>query len=137
MRGLKDKVVLITGAAGGIGQAIVARFLDEGARIIALDRDKDGLESLHRRFPLLNRTVICDVANPAEVNMVFKSLETPDILINNAGISLRHAFLEIEAEEWQQVMAVNLNGVFFIAQQVAKKMLKRISYKSYVIPIIT
>lgn len=122
MRGLRDRVVLITGAAGGIGIAMVARFLDEGSRVIAMDRDQDGLGRLRTAYPEIEKTVRVDVARPHEVREALDGLDRLDVVINNAGISLRHSFLEITAEEWGQVMAVNLNGVFYVAQEAARMM---------------
>ncbi len=124
MRGLKDKKVLITGAAGGIGTATAARFLEEGSQVTALDRDRDGLEVLRKRLPSLSRAIICDVTDPTEVETVFQTLDSIDVLINNAGISQRHRFLQITPESWRQVLSTNLNGVFYVAQQAARKMLE-------------
>jgi meso-butanediol dehydrogenase/(S,S)-butanediol dehydrogenase/diacetyl reductase len=126
MRGLGDKRVLITGGAGGIGSVTAARFLEEGARVVAQDRDRAALERLQRKLPMLDGTVVADVANPEDVARGFRDLDGllggVDVLINNAGISVRHNFLEISPQEWRRVMDVNLNGVFFVAQQAAQRM---------------
>jgi meso-butanediol dehydrogenase/(S,S)-butanediol dehydrogenase/diacetyl reductase len=126
MRGLKSKRVLITGGAGGIGTATAVRFLEEGARVVALDRDRAALN--HLRSELALTGVLCaDVADADDVARAFAELDMLlggiDVLINNAGISLRHAFVDISAQEWRKVMDVNLNGVFFVAQQAARRML--------------
>jgi len=127
MRGLSEKRVLITGGAGGIGSATVARFLEEGARVAVLDRDPTALDHIQRRFPALSAAVRADVADPDDVAQAFQKLDPllggPDVLINNAGISIRHRFTDISAQEWRQVMDVNLNGVFFVAQEAARRML--------------
>jgi meso-butanediol dehydrogenase/(S,S)-butanediol dehydrogenase/diacetyl reductase len=127
MRGLQGKRVLITGGAGGIGAATAARFLEEGARVIVLDRDAAANARLARELPGLAGTVAADVADPAAVAAAFAEVDQLlgglDVLINNAGISIRHRFLDITPEEWRQVLAVNLEGVFHVAQQAAKKML--------------
>ena len=122
MRGLDDKVVLITGAAGGIGAATVARFLLEGARVVALDQDEEALARLAEAHPTLSAVICADVTRPEEVNAALDGLERLDVLINNAGISLRHRFLDISPEEWERVMAVNINGLFFVAQAAARRM---------------
>jgi NAD(P)-dependent dehydrogenase (short-subunit alcohol dehydrogenase family) len=126
MRGLGDKRVLITGGAGGIGSVTAARFLEEGARVVALDRDGAALEGLQGELPKLDGTVAADVTDPEDVARGFRELDGLlgglDVLINNAGISIRHNFLEISPQEWRQVMEVNLNGVFFVAQQAAQRM---------------
>jgi meso-butanediol dehydrogenase/(S,S)-butanediol dehydrogenase/diacetyl reductase len=127
MRGLKNKRVLITGAAGGIGTATVARFLEEGARVAALDRDDDALHRLQQAHTALSASVVADVSDPDDVARAFDKLDHLlgglDVLINNAGISLRHRFLDITPQEWREVMDVNLDGVFFVAQAAARRML--------------
>jgi NAD(P)-dependent dehydrogenase (short-subunit alcohol dehydrogenase family) len=127
MRGLTDKRVLITGGAGGIGTATVARFLKEGARVVVLDYDDAALARITREQPTLSGTLQADVSDAKDVARAFEELDALwgglDVLINNAGISLRHRFMDISPQEWRQVMDVNLNGVFYVAQQAARRML--------------
>jgi meso-butanediol dehydrogenase/(S,S)-butanediol dehydrogenase/diacetyl reductase len=127
MHGLGDKRILITGGAGGIGTATAARFLEEGARVIVLDHDEGALQRLHDNLGGLHGTLCADVSDPDEVERAFQELDDRvgglDVLINNAGVSIRHGFLDISPQEWRQVMEVNLNGVFFVAQQAARRML--------------
>jgi len=126
MRGLRDKRVLITGGAGGIGQATALRFLEEGCRVIVLDHDRAALSHLGCKLAL-SGSIAADVTVPEEVGRAFDQLDRLlgglDILINNAGISIRHRFTEITPEEWRRVMDVNMNGVFYVAQQAARRML--------------
>jgi meso-butanediol dehydrogenase/(S,S)-butanediol dehydrogenase/diacetyl reductase len=128
MRGLGNKSVLITGGAGGIGTATAARFLEEGSRVVVLDRDAVALRRLERELPSLRGTINSDVSDADDVARAFGELddlvESLDVLINNAGISIRHRFMDISAQEWREVMEVNLNGVFFVAQQAARRMLE-------------
>jgi NAD(P)-dependent dehydrogenase (short-subunit alcohol dehydrogenase family) len=128
MRGLKGKRVLITGGARGIGAATAVRFLEEGASVVVLDRDKATLEHFERTQPALSGTITADVSDADQVMRAFEELDRiicdgPDVLINNAGISIRHRFIDISPQEWRQVLDVNLNGVFFVAQQAARRML--------------
>ncbi len=127
MRGLRDKRVLITGGAGGIGTATVVRFLQEGSRVVVLDRDGAALQRLATEIPGLTGVFCADVSDPGDVARAFEGLDAVlgglDILINNAGISVRHNFVDISPEDWRQVIDVNLNGVFFVAQQAARRML--------------
>lgn len=128
MHGLKDKRVLITGGAAGIGAATTARFLEEGAHVVVLDRDKTGCDRIMVELPALKGAIRADVSNPDNVEQAFCALDGLlcgiDILINNAGISIRHAFMDVTPEEWQEVINVNLNGIFYVAQQAARRMLE-------------
>ncbi|MEM3640430.1 MAG: SDR family NAD(P)-dependent oxidoreductase [Candidatus Bathyarchaeia archaeon] len=127
MRGLKGKRVLITGGAGGIGVATAQRFLEEGSRVVVLDCKNEALERAKNELPLLSGIINADVSEPDSVEYAFKELDKLfgglDVLINNAGISLRQPFMKITPQDWRRVIEVNLNGMFFVAQQAAKRML--------------
>jgi NAD(P)-dependent dehydrogenase (short-subunit alcohol dehydrogenase family) len=134
MRGLKDKRVLITGGASGIGAATAARFLEEGSRVCVLDRDAAACE--HVKHDLrglgeggISEAIIADVTDLMQVEAAFaeaiRLMDGVDVLINNAGISVRHKFLDITPEEWERVVAVNLTGVFYVAQTAARHMWER------------
>jgi NAD(P)-dependent dehydrogenase (short-subunit alcohol dehydrogenase family) len=127
MRGLKGKRVLVTGGARGIGAATAVRFLKEGARVVVLDRDKGALENYQRQHPGLCGVIAADVSDARQVARAFEEMDNLlcglDVVINNAGISIRHRFVDISPQEWRQVLDINLNGVFFIAQQAARRML--------------
>ena len=129
MRGLKGKRVLITGGASGIGAATAARFLEEGSAVCVLDRDAKAREQIQRQLPGLAGTVGADVSNLKQVQAAFadavRMIGGVDVLINNAGISIRHNFLDITPEEWDKVIAVNLTGVFYLAQTAARHMWER------------
>ena len=117
MRGLKDKVVIITGAAGGIGKASALRFAEEGAKVVVADFvdgsatvaevKAKGVDSLY---------VQVDVTNPESVQaMVAKAVEAfgrIDVLINNAGITKDAMMKKMTKEAWDAVIGVNLTGVF-------------------------
>jgi NAD(P)-dependent dehydrogenase (short-subunit alcohol dehydrogenase family) len=129
MRGLKGKRVLITGGASGIGAATAARFLEEGSQVVVLDRDASARERVARELPSLTGTVGANVADLEQVQRAFEEavrlMKAVDVLINNAGISIRHKFLDITTEEWDQVIAVNLTGVFYVAQTAARHMMAK------------
>ena len=127
MHGLKNKSVVVTGGASGIGKATVVRFLEEGSRVVVLDRDQAGMDRLAAERPEVTGLVQADVADHEDVARAFvevdKLVGKLDILINNAGIALRHEFLDIPVEDWRKVMRVDLDGVFFVAQQAARRMM--------------
>jgi len=129
MRGLTGKRVLITGGASGIGAATAARFLEEGSAVCVLDRDAKGRQQIQRQLPDLAGTVDADVSNRKQVQAAFtdavRIMGGVDVVINNAGISIRHNFLDITSEEWDTVIAVNLTGVFYVAQTAARHMWER------------
>lgn len=107
MKGLAGKRVVVTGGSSGIGEATVRRFRDEGARVVSIALDGE---------------IECDVADPEQVAAAFERVGDVDVLVANAGISIRKPFLEIEERDWQRVVDVNLGGVFRCAQQAAKRM---------------
>jgi NAD(P)-dependent dehydrogenase (short-subunit alcohol dehydrogenase family) len=129
MRGLSTKRVLITGGASGIGAATAERFLGEGSNVVVLDRDPKGLTNIRKALPKLAGIVEADVSNLLQVQSAFDQAVTlmggVDVLVNNAGISIRHNFLEITSDDWDKIIAVNLTGVFYMAQTAARHMWER------------
>lgn len=129
MRGLKGRRVLITGGASGIGSATAVRFLEEGSAVCVLDRDAEACKRVQRDLTQLAGGVVADVSDLKQVESAFQEaiglMGGVDVLINNAGISIRHNFLDITPEEWAKVIAVNLTGVFYVAQTAARHMWER------------
>ncbi|NIR87818.1 SDR family oxidoreductase [Candidatus Bathyarchaeota archaeon] len=127
MRGLRDKRVLVTGGARGIGAATAKRFLEEGARVVVLDCNEEGLRRVEKLLPSLSGTINADVSDAEAVARAFGELDELlgglDVLINNAGISAQRPFVDITPEQWRRMIDVNLNGMFFVAQQAARRML--------------
>lgn len=126
MKGLEGKRVVVTGGTSGIGEATSRRFLEEGARVVALAFGEAEVASAVDRIPGISAAIRCDVANAAQVADAFAQVDALlggiDVLVANAGISIRAPFLEIAAADWQRVLDVNLGGVFHCAQQAARRM---------------
>ena len=126
MKGLEGKRVVVTGGTSGIGEATSRRFLDEGAQVVALAVGEEEVSTAAQRIPGLAAAVRCDVADEAQVADAFEGVDEllggVDVLVANAGISIRKPFLEIEEADWRRVLDVNLTGVFHCAQQAARRM---------------
>ncbi len=123
---LKDKRIMITGAASGIGLAAAQRFIDEEAAVFILDWDEEALRRTLRENSALKGGVAADVSDPEAVQRAFLRMDDLlggiDILISNAGISFRRPFLDISYEEWSQVLRVNLDGMFLCTQEAIRRM---------------
>jgi L-rhamnose 1-dehydrogenase len=128
----KDKVIIVTGSARGIGQAIAVGFGKEGARVVIADIRKEQGEATAQMVTEAGGKglfVHTDVSSKADVQaMVQKTLETfgaIDVLVNNAGICPFHDFLTMPEELWERVLDVNLKGNFLCSQAVAQAMVAR------------
>jgi 3-oxoacyl-[acyl-carrier protein] reductase len=127
----ENKHVLITGAARGIGFEIAVQFAKEGAVLSILDVNKETLAVATTDLQKISPSVypyVVDISNRERVNDVVAKAETVkpvDILINNAGIAAETPFLNIEEKEWNQILSINLTGMFHVAQAVCKYMAVR------------
>lgn len=126
MSDLQGRSVLVTGGAGAIGRAIVGRFLAAGSRVIVLDRDEQAMAALADEVPGAVLYLHADVADPDQVDGAFLRIDEDghplDVVVNNAGISRRSHFLETTFAQWREVMRVNLDGAFLVAQRAARRM---------------
>jgi 3-oxoacyl-[acyl-carrier protein] reductase len=131
MRGLKGKGVLVAGASRGIGEAAARRFLEEGCRVFICARGAEGVEEALRALRPLGEVdgTTCDVSRPEDVTRMIdaaeRSLGGIDVLANNAGVAWQEPFLEITLEHWDEVLDINLRGMFLVAQAVARRMVER------------
>jgi len=131
MRGLTDKGVLVSGGSSGIGEATVRRFLEEGGRVYFCGLDVDEVRSTIGELSSLGPVdgMACDIGRDDDVARLVDAAETAlgsiDVLINNAGIAHKDAFLEIDVAEWDRIVRVNLRGMFLVAQAVARRMIAR------------
>lgn len=128
----KDKSVIVTGAAQGIGRACAEAFAAEGARVVIADVAMDAAADVERAIADAGgtaRVVQCDVGDKPQVEaMVAATVEAfggVDILINNAGTIKTADFLELEEEDFDRVLRVNLKGMFLVAQAVARRMVEQ------------
>jgi len=126
---LTGKTALVTGASGGLGQAIARALHREGATVAISGTRKDALDTLAAEFGSRVHVLPCNLAEKAEVEALVPAVETAmgsiDILVNNAGLTKDNLFLRMKDEEWDTVLAVNLTAVFRLSRAVVKGMLKR------------
>jgi 3-oxoacyl-[acyl-carrier protein] reductase len=131
MRGLRDKGVLISGGTSGIGLAAAERFLEEGSRVFVsgigpAEVDAAVAMLAHRGWAA---GLACDVSREDDAARLVDGAEAAlggvDVLINNAGIARRDPFLHIALADWDRIIAVNLRGMFLVAQAVSRRMAER------------
>lgn len=127
---LRGKTALVTGARGGIGQAISVGLAQAGADLILLGRGKDftETETYIREAGRKSSIVTADVSDPRRIRETAETIierSSVDILVNNAGIITRSPAREYPLEEWDKVLNTNLNGLFALTQTIARPMLER------------
>jgi 2-hydroxycyclohexanecarboxyl-CoA dehydrogenase len=117
VRGLADRVVIVTGGGGGIGSAVCARFGEEGSRVAVLDLDGAAAERVAGTVRAAGGRALAlalDISDPASVRAAVAAVERElgpiDVLVNNAGWDRAAPFLETDAELWHKIVAINLLG---------------------------
>ncbi|WP_313703888.1 glucose 1-dehydrogenase [Massilia sp.] len=125
----KDKTVLVTGAASGIGLAAARRFLDEGARVLMLDIDEDKLKQAAASLP--QERVLAQVGDTADQDTAAAAVKAAvehfgglHILINNAGVATEGDIMQTSEEDFARVMAVNVAGYFHMAKAAMPELVK-------------
>jgi len=125
---LKNKKVLITGATGGIGNCILKKLDELGAKIVASGTNEEKLINLKKKFPNIQEEKFkLDDHDKIEdfINRVDQKLDGLDILINNAGITLDNLSIRLSEENWKKVLDINLTSTFLMCKFAIKKMLKQ------------
>jgi 2-hydroxycyclohexanecarboxyl-CoA dehydrogenase len=121
VKGLKDKVVIVTGGAGGIGAAVCARFVEEGAKVAVFD--------LNAGAAAHGRAYAVDISDQARVvaavEKVERELGPVDVLVNNAGWDRAAPFLQTDQDLWQKIVAINLMGPINLHHAVLQGMKSR------------
>ena len=127
MKRFEDRVVIITGAGRGIGQVMALSFAAEGAKVVINEIDKEPAEETLARIKQKNGTAIVSIGSVTDReyvrSMVDRAVEefgTVDILVNNAGITRTAMILKMTDKEWDEVIDVNLKGVFNCTREVGR-----------------
>jgi gluconate 5-dehydrogenase len=126
---LTSRLALVTGSSRGIGRAIAEGYLDAGARVIINGRDAEAVaaavEALGANAIAAPFDVTSSAAVEAAIDKVEKDIGPIDILVNNAGMQKRAPITDFAEADWRQIMATNLDSVFFVTQSVARRMVPR------------
>lgn len=134
MKLIENKVAIVTGAARGIGEAIALKFADHGAHVAftyVSDSSAEKAAALQEKLIAKGVKAKAYKSNAGDfaqceafVNDVLKEFGTVDICVNNAGISKDNLLLRMSPEQWEEVIKVNLNSVFYMTKQIIKPMMK-------------
>ena len=127
MINFKGKKILITGATGGIGNALVKKFLSLDGTVLATGTNSEKLDALKKEFPTLN-VLKFDISDHSKIEDFIENVASQlvglDILVNNAGIAMDNLSIRMKDEEWKKVIDVNLSSTFYLCKHAIKKMLK-------------
>ncbi len=131
MTAFQNKTALVTGSTRGIGKAIAASFAQNGATAVIIGRDRERVTAVTddlRRDNLKADGYVCDASDSRQVqetvNKILDKHKAIDILINNAGITRDNLLLRMSDDDWNDVININLKGVFHFTKAVSRAMLK-------------
>jgi NAD(P)-dependent dehydrogenase (short-subunit alcohol dehydrogenase family) len=119
MAGVTGPRAVVTGAARGIGQAVVRRLLREGASVLAVDLDAEGLRTIEAEGA---ETLVANVAEPSGRDAIVAAAGDVRYLVNAAGILFVTSIWEVSLEDWRRLYAVNVEGTFFLCQALGQRM---------------
>ncbi|WP_257985515.1 SDR family NAD(P)-dependent oxidoreductase [Bacillus sp. V5-8f] len=129
---LDGKTAIVTGAGRGIGKSIAIGLAEAGANVVLCSRTQSELEEVSGEIQKMGRKTLiipCDVTKPDQIqDVVYQTknhFDSIDILINNAGLTIKRPAEEYTLEDWNQIIAVNLTGVFLFAQYTGREMIKQ------------
>lgn len=109
---LQDKTCIVTGAGAGIGYATAVAYSNEGAQVIALDRDEGGLQQLTKAYPAIKAQIV-DVTDLTAIQTFFSDLEKIDVLFNCAGMVAVGDLIQCSDSDWVRSMELNVTSLFY------------------------
>lgn len=123
---MKNKTIVITGVAGGVGKSLAKIFINKGWTVIGFGRTKHKLELLKKEIPCLNFSVVdVDIRHPDSLAAAFQSINQDiDVLVNNAAIFTTKPFSECSVKDVDDILDTNLKGTMFCTMEALKKMKK-------------
>ena len=123
------KVALVTGGSRGIGRAIATAFVERGVSVVLTGRNQETIQAAAEELGARASGIAMDVCDRTAVDTVIKSVLEKrghlDILINNAGITRDNLLMRMKSEEWDAVIATNLNGLYYCSQAVLRPMIRQ------------
>ena len=127
MINFKNKKILITGSTGGIGNALVEKFVSLDGNVLATGTKIEKLENLKKKFPSIN-ILKFDISDHSKIEEFVENVSSQlvglDVLVNNAGINMDNLSIRMKEEEWKKVIDINLGSTFLLCKYAIKKMLK-------------
>ncbi len=126
---LNNQVAIVTGAGGGFGEGIAALYVQEGAKVVVADIREDAAKAVAARLGPNANAFVCDVANGASVQALVdytaKTFGTPNIVVNNAGVThVNKPMLDVNEAEFDRVYSINVKSIFHMAHAVVPLMRK-------------
>jgi NAD(P)-dependent dehydrogenase (short-subunit alcohol dehydrogenase family) len=125
---LDGRLAVVTGASRGIGRGCALALAEAGADVMLMARSSSELEETASEVRTTGQnvqTIVCDVTDSRQVEEAVDFLENIDVLVNNAGTNVPEPFLEVSEENLDKMLAVNVKGVFMVAQAAARRMVER------------
>lgn len=130
---LKDRIVFITGASRGLGEAIAIEFAKAGADLVLISRNQSALDtvahSIKRKYRVNILPLSTDITIKKEIERtieeVLRVFGKIDVLVNNAGVTVKKDFFEVSEKDWDYVLNINLKGAYLCSQVVGKQLIKQ------------
>jgi NAD(P)-dependent dehydrogenase (short-subunit alcohol dehydrogenase family) len=127
MEAVSIKVAIVTGGASGLGLAVSRLLVDKGMHVVMVGRNEEHLKAVAADLGVNASCFVCDLSKleeiPSLIENIYAKFSRIDVLVNNAGINMKKAFIEVTDEEFASVLQTNLQSVFSISREVVKKMM--------------